>query len=255
MENTLHTKILELKEKGLTHKEISLNLKCSKSTVSVVCKKYRTKNNILLRNIPDDIINSIIKMRKEGIIYDEIRKKINIKEDQLKFICRAFNLNNSNFYRKPKKEEIKEMQNYYDECKSIRKVSAKFGWSKFTISKYININPPNKKTNLTPEEYIKKRKKDQSRNVINWRKDKKIKLLEYKGGSCQVCGYEKSIGALSFHHKDPKEKDFNISAKSYAYERLKKEVDKCVLVCSNCHIEIHEEIQNKGYSDIVNNIN
>jgi hypothetical protein len=78
--------------------------------------------------------------------------------------------------------------------------------------------------------------------------------VEYKDGSCEVCGYEKSIGALAFHHRDPKEKDFTISAKSYAYERLKKEVDKCILVCSNCHIEIHEEIKNKGYSDIVNNI-
>lgn len=253
MENELHNKILELKEKGLTHNEISLNLNCSKSTVSVVCKKYRTKNNILLKDVPDNIINNIIKMRKDGINYDEIRKKVDIKEDQLKFICRAFNLNNSNFYRKPKKEEIYEMQKYYDECKSTRKVEIKFGWSRFTISKYLNINPSNK-TTLTQDEYNIKRKKDQSKSVVKWRKDKKLKLVEYKGGSCEVCGYEKSIGALAFHHRDSEQKDFTIGGKSYSYERLKKEVDKCILVCSNCHIEIHEEINNKGYSDIVNNI-
>jgi 5-methylcytosine-specific restriction endonuclease McrA len=73
-------------------------------------------------------------------------------------------------------------------------------------------------------------------------------------GSCQVCGYKKSLGALSFHHKNPDEKDFQISSKSYAYEKLKKEVDKCILVCSNCHIEIHEEIKNFGYSDIARNL-
>ena len=53
----------------------------------------------------------------------------------------------------------------------------------------------------------------------------------------------------------PKEKDFSISAKSYSYDRLKKEVDKCILVCLNCHIEIHEEIKNNGYSEIVNKLN
>ena len=90
--------------------------------------------------------------------------------------------------------------------------------------------------------------------VAKRRRKLKAMAIEYKGGKCQVCGYEKSIGALAFHHRDPEKKDFNISAKSYAYERLKKEVDKCVLVCGNCHIEIHEEIQNKGYSDIINNI-
>ena len=59
---------------------------------------------------------------------------------------------------------------------------------------------------------------------------------------------------MEFHHIIPDEKDFTISSKSYAFERLKKEVDKCILVCSNCHIEIHEEIKNNGYSEIVNNL-
>lgn len=254
MENQLHNKILELKDKGLSHRKIANELKCSASTVSVVCKKYRLKNNILLKDLSDDLINEVIKLRKQGNNYEKIKIKVNIKEDQLKFICRAFNLNNGNFYRNPTEDEIEKMQKYYDECKSTRKVSKKFGWSRFTISKYLRINPPNK-SNLTPEEYKVKRKQDLVRNVINWRKDKKTKLVEYKGGKCQVCGYDNSLNVLSFHHKDPKEKDFQISSKSYSFERLKKEVDKCIMVCTNCHIEIHEEIQNKGYSDIVNNIN
>ena len=86
------------------------------------------------------------------------------------------------------------------------------------------------------------RKKDISRNVINWRKRKKIELIEYKGGKCEICGYKKSTWSLEFHHKDPNEKDFEISGKSWSFERLKKEVDKCILVCSNCHHEIHEKI-------------
>ena len=105
---------------------------------------------------------------------------------------------------------------------------------------------------MPTEEYIIKRKKDQSRNVVSWRQRTKVKLVEYKGGCCQICEYKKSIGALEFHHIDPNEKDFSISGKSYSFERLKKEVDKCILVCSNCHIEIHEEIKKFGYSEIVN---
>lgn len=73
----------------------------------------------------------------------------------------------------------------------------------------------------------------------------KIKMVEYKGNSCSMCGYDKYIGALEFHHLDPSEKDFNIShLKSYRFnEVVKKELDKCILVCSNCHREIHGEIR------------
>jgi hypothetical protein len=48
--------------------------------------------------------------------------------------------------------------------------------------------------------------------------------------------------ALSFHHKNPNEKDFSISGKSLSFEKLRGEVDKCMLVCSNCHSEIHDGI-------------
>jgi transposase len=253
MKNKLHDSILELKEKGLSHKKISEILNCSKSTVSIVCKKYRMKNNILLKDVPDDIINKTVKMRKSGISYNEIKDKIDITEDQLIYICRAFNLNNSNFYRKPSDKEIYEMQQYYNICQSTRKVSNKFGWSKSTISNYLVINSPNR-SKLSKEEYLIKRKKDQSRSVVSWRQRTKIKLAEYKGGCCQACNYNKSIGALEFHHIDSNEKDFSISAKSYSFDRLKKEVDKCILVCSNCHIEIHDEIKKNGYSEIINKI-
>lgn len=63
--------------------------------------------------------------------------------------------------------------------------------------------------------------------------------VEYKGGKCCMCGYNKYIGALEFHHKDPSKKDFNISNGKTDKEDLKKELDKCALVCVNCHREIH----------------
>lgn len=65
--------------------------------------------------------------------------------------------------------------------------------------------------------------------------------IEYKGGCCQKCGYNKYNGALEFHHLNPIEKDFNIAnLKSYAFNSVvKNELDKCVLLCSNCHKETH----------------
>ena len=69
----------------------------------------------------------------------------------------------------------------------------------------------------------------------------KLLALAYKGNKCQCCGYNKYAGALEFHHINPNEKDFGISTKGYtrSWENNKKELDKCVLVCSNCHREIH----------------
>ena len=70
----------------------------------------------------------------------------------------------------------------------------------------------------------------------------KQECISYKGGKCVSCGYNKSIGALEFHHKDPSKKDFSISAQhchSFG-EKIKKELDKCILLCANCHREIHE---------------
>jgi hypothetical protein len=70
---------------------------------------------------------------------------------------------------------------------------------------------------------------------------KKQKLIEYKGGKCLHCGYNKNQKALSFHHLNPKEKDFEISSKHcLSFERLKQEVDKCILLCLNCHAETHD---------------
>ena len=71
----------------------------------------------------------------------------------------------------------------------------------------------------------------------------KIWALEYKGTKCEICGYNRCIDALEFHHLNPNEKDFSISDRSLIldWEPIKKELDKCILVCSNCHREIHHK--------------
>jgi hypothetical protein len=74
------------------------------------------------------------------------------------------------------------------------------------------------------------------------RRDIKQTLVNYKGGKCVNCGYNKCLASLDFHHIDPKEKDFSIAGNHcLTIEKLKAEVDKCILVCKNCHAEIHNE--------------
>ena len=92
-------------------------------------------------------------------------------------------------------------------------------------------------------------KKCASEAVQKRREKTKELLVEYKGGKCEICGYDKCVEALEFHHINPDEKDFGIGQKGYtrSFERNKAEVDKCILVCANCHREIHN-----GLIDIKN---
>lgn len=68
--------------------------------------------------------------------------------------------------------------------------------------------------------------------------------IVYKGGKCTICGYNKCNSALDFHHQDEKNKKFGLSVRGLtrSWDRTKNELDKCILVCANCHREIHEGI-------------
>jgi len=87
------------------------------------------------------------------------------------------------------------------------------------------------------------RQKKNVKSVTNYRKKSRIKALEYKGNKCIICGYNKCTRALSFHHINKEIKLFAISeAWTCSWEKLKTEVDKCVLLCANCHMEVESGI-------------
>ena len=69
-------------------------------------------------------------------------------------------------------------------------------------------------------------------------------VVEYKGGKCLIYGYNKYVGAFNLHHIDENAKEFGLSTRNLtrSWEKLKAEADKCILVCANCHREIHGEI-------------
>ena len=90
--------------------------------------------------------------------------------------------------------------------------------------------------------------------LINGRRFQvKKRLVEVMGGKCNRCGYSRNIKALSFHHRNHEEKEFSISGKHcFSLERLLKEVEKCDLVCMNCHAEIHDELNYETRSERIN---
>ena len=78
-------------------------------------------------------------------------------------------------------------------------------------------------------------------SVAKRRKKLKLLGLDYLGNVCEKCGYNKCPAALVFHHRDPREKEFGIGSHGFtrSWERVKKELDKCSLLCANCHAEFH----------------
>ena len=71
------------------------------------------------------------------------------------------------------------------------------------------------------------------------------KALEYKGARCEMCGYDRCVEALEFHHLTSGTKDFGISSKGYtrSWVKIRQELDKCMLLCANCHREVHSKLQ------------
>ncbi len=88
------------------------------------------------------------------------------------------------------------------------------------------------------------RREELIRAVAKRRRKLKSMAIEYKGGKCQLCGYSKYQGALDLHHIDPREKDFGIGDKGYtrSWDKIRAELDKCILVCATCHREVEAGI-------------
>lgn len=169
----------------------------------------------------------IIKLRTEGKTYNEICNELNCAHSTVSYHCKKNKLGGHS--DRLTDEQKNKLQKLYNEIGSLKKVGKLTGHAAETVRKYIIIKQ-------NPHRITK------SEAVISWRKRTKLRLIEHKGGKCEICGYNKCPSALHFHHLNSDEKDFGISGKSLSLEKLKSEVDKCIMVCSNCHAEIHEGI-------------
>ena len=78
-----------------------------------------------------------------------------------------------------------------------------------------------------------------------------IRICEICRGKCSICGYDRCVDALEFHHEYPSIKEFKLgSGNTMSWNEYKQEALKCILVCSNCHKEIHSKIGYKIYDEV-----
>lgn len=98
-----------------------------------------------------------------------------------------------------------------------------------------------------PERFYRK-PKSECKQCFNRRRAQQIQrnraiVVEKMGGKCQLCGYARCEAALELHHRVADEKDPKYNTiKNGNIERLLREAAKCILVCANCHREIHAGI-------------
>jgi predicted nucleic acid-binding Zn ribbon protein len=99
-------------------------------------------------------------------------------------------------------------------------------------------------------EQMKAQIKLQVQNARLRARNKKLILVNMKGGCCCRCGYSKCLRALVFHHRDPLTKEFNISASRMqrSWDRILDEVEKTDLYCYNCHNVIHDQLEGNANS-------
>lgn len=113
--------------------------------------------------------------------------------------------------------------------KSYNQIKKTLSCSKATISYHLGTGRKEKVTAYTKARRLKDR----------------LAIKKEYGGCCSKCGYSKCLAALQFHHIDPKNKKFGITAalrgsrNKFSRDEIMEEVKKCILLCANCHFELH----------------
>jgi hypothetical protein len=181
--------------------------------------------------------NKILELRLQGLSYNKIAESLGCAKSTVCFHCQHLEGN---------KETIRNLQGCLEEPMWDEKTKDVICWLRLIgvcieeIADVLEIDL------VLLRWYVKKHfLKRGTRNIENYKRvrnrRRKLKVLAVltKGGCCQRCGYDTCIKALDLHHYNG-EKDFSISTRTNtSWQAIKKEVEKCILLCSNCHREIH----------------
>ncbi len=101
---------------------------------------------------------------------------------------------------------------------------------------------------------IRKKKTTKPAQVVAAQRRKKFDVVNYFGGKCQICGYSKYIGALHFHHVNndgAKRPHPTYVVMRWSFDRAVEELKDCILICANCHSEIHSNDKSMDYERLV----
>lgn len=182
------------------------------------------------------------KLKNEIILKEYFKNKLSCKEIADKYKT------DHQMVRYHLKKSGKRLRNNSDArtvkfCKS--KIKKGFAWCNSCEKQKSFINfSKNKNSNNGYESSCKDCKSEYSKKYFPKRNKKRLLLkavfVKYKGNKCHRCKINDiPLSAFQFHHLNPDKKDFQVSLKMKDDKRTRKEIDKCILVCANCHHIIH----------------
>jgi predicted HNH restriction endonuclease len=138
----------------------------------------------------------------------------------------------------PKKIPLNEIAKQLNKSiKSIHHKAARMNLSRqrFLLNRLRNREP----RKVIDKKYYEKNKEEIYKKRTDRKRKLKRELIEMLGGKCSKCGYNKCEAALDFHHEGNKEESITILLKNDSKQRILKEIKKCILLCANCHRELH----------------
>lgn len=150
----------------------------------------------------------IIELRESGLKYSEIADALKCSKALVSYHCKNIGLGDK---RIDVTVEIAEAMNKYFKTHSAKETSLKFGVCVTSVRKYCE-------NKATPKYTEEERKSRNTERVLSRRRKFKVKSVAYKGGKCEICGYNKCIGALDFHHVNPEEKEYGDRFKGKSQE-------------------------------------
>ena len=153
-----------------------------------------------------------------------------------------------------KKEEIEFLKENYNKKIPLEEISKKLNRSRKSVQrkaqemslsrKWMRFNKPKSKQqkSVIDRRYYEKNKKQIYQRKMIRRKRLKEEVVNILGGKCKICSYNKCLAALEFHHtKGNKEDNIQGYIHKESRQKLLKEVNKCILLCANCHREAHHK--------------
>jgi transposase len=191
------------------------------STISYWIGKHHLKANGRERHSPKGAIDRdfLSELVQTGMTLSEIGAEVGRSITAVRYWIRRYGLPSPRSVRRASLERA-----IADGQRTLMKDCVKHGWTIFVIEN----------SGRTRCRQCRMEK------VSEWRRRTKAKLVAEAGGACVLCGYDRHQAALQFHHLDPAKKDFHLadSGVTRSIERLRREIEKCVLLCGNCHAEV-----------------
>jgi predicted transcriptional regulator len=214
----------QLVENELSQTEMAKECQCSKSQVVYWLKKYDLKTKYTTKNKTTPISKEKLeKLVDEGLTQKEIAVICQCSKDKVKYWLNKYNLKTQ--WTKNHKRKIFNI--FCDIC-----------------NKYVGENIKNRSFCMSCITKLRRTRV-------------KIAAVKMLGGECKICGWDgdgdiANFAAFEFHHKKDENKDFAISnISNRGWDIVKKELDKCQLLCSRCHRVLHAERYNEEFMKYV----